>query len=182
MKPILDIKHMTRMEQHTHAVVAYSLLHGLLELAPHEIISQLPDLERVLECMGKIYKSIQISTKFSAGAEKRIKACVAAINTHNYDSEQPVEEQCRAFAVWWSALYFLWFDATNFAPQWTYKAEAEWKAVKKWLFDTSDALVAQYGERVDNEALGLYLKGKVALGHQRTPFMASYWKELEEDG
>lgn len=181
MKPIPDVTKMTRMEQHTHVVVAYSLLHGLLELAPHEVISRLPDMERMLEHMGKIYKSIQISTCFSAGAEKRIKACLAEINSHNMDSDMSIEEQCRAFSVWWCALLYFWLDAVKFAPQWTYKAEAEWQEVKRWLFETSDELAARYGERVDTEGMGLYFKGYVALGHPRTPTITWYLKQMKED-
>ena len=179
MKAILDITKMTRMEQHVHCTVAYSLLHGLLELAPHEVVSRFPDMERVLEHMAVIYKSIQLNRKFSAGAEKRIRACLAEVNEHNMDTDMTIEEQCRAFSVWWCALLYFWLDAVKFAPQWTCKAEAEWQAVKRWIFKTSDELAARYGERVDTEGMGLYFRGYMALGHPRTPTIKWYLEEME---
>ncbi len=181
MKPIPDIAKMTRMQQHTCCTVAYSLLYGLLELAPKEVLDTFPDLEAQRERMAVIYESIKLGHDFSAGAAKNFAACFSTLNEHAYEDSLPMEEQCRGFAVWWCALLYFWLDAVKFCPLWTRKAEAEWLTLKRWIFETSDELAARYGERVDTEGMGLYFRGYMALGHPSTTAIKWYLEELMEE-
>lgn len=179
MKPIPDITRMTRMEQHTCCTVAYSLLCGLLELAPKQVLDGFPDLDAQRKRMATIYESIKLGHDFSAGAVKNFRACFATLNEHAYEDTLPMEEQCREFAVWWCALLYFWLDAVKFAPMWTSRCPAEWEVLKRWIFETSDALAQRYGERVDAEGMGLYFRGYMALGHPRTEAIKWYLGQLE---
>lgn len=179
MKPIPDIRNMNRMQQHTCCSVAYTLLYGLLELAPKSVLETFPDLDAQRERMATIYESIKLGHDFSAGAARSFRACFATLNEHGYDSELPMERQCREFAVWWCALLYFWLDAVKFAPMWTSRCPEEWETLKRWIFDTSDALAQRYGERVDAEGMGLYFRGYCALGHPKSHTIKWYLHQLE---